>query len=157
MEEASLRDARAAKLGRDAGTLATAATALARVGAACASWHQVLGKPDLRPGEAPAEGSGAQLHMVRHQWAADRLWDGLIAPSDESWIKGAEALADAPLAPGELAPEQSVSPQVTQLASNVHAQAHAARGLPQEMRGGAYAELLRTCSGCHQSLGARLK
>lgn len=147
----------AAKAGRDAVDVRSAAEALGRVGTACAACHKELGRPGLPAGEPPGGGSGAALHMARHQWAADRLWDGLIVPSDPLWIKGAEVMADAPLVPGELEPGQSVAPSVAELATNVHAQAHAARGVPEARRGAAYAEFLVTCASCHESLNLELK
>lgn len=147
----------AAKSGRDAQDLAAATAALGRVGEACAKCHAELGKPTLAVGEPPSEGSGAQLHMARHQWAADRLWDGLIAPSDELWIRGAEVMADAPLTTGEIAPGQSVQPRVTELASDVHDQANAARLLPAAERGAAYAAFVQSCSDCHGALRINLQ
>lgn len=147
----------AAKTGRDAQSLAAAAAALGSVGATCAACHTELGKPALAVGEPPAEGSGAQLHMARHQWAADRLWDGLIVPSDAIWIKGAELMADAPLEPAAVAPGQSVQPKVQELASSVHDQANAARHLPAAERGAAYAKFVQSCSECHAALSLRLK
>lgn len=142
----------AARSGRDGQGLEDAALALGRVGQACAACHSQLGKPQLTPGEPPAEGSGAQQHMARHQWASDRLWDGLIAPSDALWIRGAELMADAPLEPAAIAPAQSVAPQVGELAARVHDQANAARLLPPAERGLAYARLVQSCSACHGAL-----
>lgn len=139
----------AAKGGRDAQNVAEAATALGGVGAACAACHTELGRPNVVPGEPPALGSGAQPHMARHQWAADRLWDGLIVPSDEIWIRGAEVMADAPLEPGAVAAGRSVDPEVARLASSVHEQASVARLLPRAERGAAYAKFVQSCSECH--------
>ena len=75
-----------------------------------------------------------------------------MAPSDEAWIKGAEAMAAAPLAPGQLAPGQSNSPEVEKLSIRVHAQANAARGIPKTDRAEAYADLMLSCARCHAKL-----
>jgi len=45
-----------------------------------------------------AEGdSSLQLQMRRHQWAAARLWEGLIGPSNEMWSQGTGFLATTEL------------------------------------------------------------
>ena len=87
--------------------------------------------------------------MARHQWAADRLWEGLIAPSDQAWLSAAELLLEAPLA---LADSQHTD-QTRALTERV-------RGLGLEARSAArsgdrariYAEFLGTCAVCHQQL-----
>jgi hypothetical protein len=38
------------------------------------------------------------------------MWDGLIAPSDSAWAKGANVLADAPLTQRALSGEKSIPP-----------------------------------------------
>lgn len=147
----------AAKSARDAPTLAAAATGLGGVGEACGACHTALGKPSLAIAEPPTEGSGAQLHMARHQWAADRLWEGLIVPSDQIWIEGAEMMADAPLETPVMAPGTSVDPKLSALASSVHQQANAARGLPPAERASAYADFVQSCSACHEALKIELR
>lgn len=140
-----------AKGARDAKDLKAASAALAAVGQSCADCHGVLGGPkQLELGEPPAEGSGAALHMVRHQWAADKLWLGLMAPSEEAWVKGAEVFADAPLSQEQAAPGKSVSPKVKAMATKVHEQAHRARTVDKAKRAQAYAELMQSCSSCHE-------
>lgn len=144
----------AAKRARDAKTLDAATTALGDVGAACAACHEKLGSPRMSVGAPPAPASGAKPHMARHHWAADRLWDGLIGPSREAWTKGAEVLADAPLAPAAIAGEKSVPPEVFELAKRAHAlgqKAHAATDT--NARAKALADVYRTCVGCHGKLG----
>lgn len=144
------------KSARDARSLTEAASAVGRLGEACAGCHLELGKPRLTRAEPPAEGSGAQPHMARHQWAADHLWDGLMAPSDALWRAGADVMADAPLEPAALAPEQSAPTDVSALAESVHAHARAARATPKEERAAAYAQLIESCSACHTALAVEL-
>ena len=96
----------------DAKNLESAAQAVAEMGGACGACHKALGGPKLEVGTPPAEGSGAALHMVRHQWAADRMWQGLIGPSDVVWAKGADVLADAPLTARALSGDKSVPPEI---------------------------------------------
>jgi hypothetical protein len=92
--------------------------------------------------------------MARHHWALDAMWQGLIGPSKEAWIIGAEALAEAPLIPEVLAPGQSVPTEIGQLAARVHTLGNEARdvsdasGIPGQI----YGELLTTCETCHAAL-----
>ena len=146
----------AARTGRDAPDLESAALALGDTGRACAACHAQLGNPRFELGDPPAEGSGASLHMVRHQWAADRMWEGLMGPSDDAWIKGCEVLAEAPLHQEAATGPVSVPKPVTELASQAHALANRARTAPSEERGKHYGAFLATCAACHTQLGAKL-
>ncbi len=103
-------------------------------------------------GEPPAQGSGNPPHMQRHQWAIDMMWQGLITPSDEAWVKGAEVMAEAPLSPAEISLKQTVTKAIAKLADDAHAAAGAARTVAKEGRGQAFGELLLSCSTCHRAL-----
>lgn len=150
----------AAKRALDATKIEEAAVAVAAMAAACGSCHSTLGGPKITVGEPPAGGSGAATHMQRHQWAAARLWDGLSVPSADAWVKGAEAMADAPLTPEAAAGPQSVPKEIDALAKDVHAIAEKARGLKDPAASGpvvsdraaAYGKFLQTCASCHQAL-----
>ncbi len=139
----------------DAKDLDSAAQAVAEMGAACGSCHKALGGPKLEPGTPPAEGSGAALHMIRHQWAADRMWDGLIGPSDTSWAKGADVLADAPLTERALNGEKSIPPEVELFAQKVHSYGAKGRDAKAAARASLYGEFLATCAGCHGKVGVK--
>jgi len=148
-----MRDA--AVVGRDATEIQTAADALAATGRTCAGCHAQLGKPKLELGAPPAEGSGASFHMARHQWAADRMWEGLMAPSDDAWVKGCEVMADAPLHQEAMTGPKSVSARVTELAAQAHTLANRARTAPVQDRGTHYSAFLATCTACHTELGVK--
>jgi mono/diheme cytochrome c family protein len=90
--------------------------------------------------------------MARHQWAADRMWEGLMAPSTKHWVQGADAMADAHLTADAVAPK---TPEVDQIAHAVHFQANKARLLDEAQRGRAYSEFLVTCAACHEKIGVR--
>lgn len=128
------------------------ARSLARMGTACGSCHRATnGGPHLRIDEAPPLTSTPDQHMRRHVWAVDRLWEGIIGPSDAAWAAGASALVGAPLTfgvPGGT-PEQA-----DQLARRVHdlATRAAAASEPKD-RADVYGELLQTCTHCHDALG----
>ena len=65
------------------------ARSLARMGTACGNCHRITdGGPHLRIEEAPPLTSAPEGHMNRHVWAVDRLWEGIIGPSDAAWAAG---------------------------------------------------------------------
>ena len=66
------------------------AMSVSRMGVACASCHKALnGGPRINVDMAPPATSDPTRTMVRHVWAVDRLWEGLIGPSDAAWASGA--------------------------------------------------------------------
>lgn len=74
------------------------AEALGDVGMACGSCHTRSGKgPTFAPATAPPHAEGMAVHMARHMWSMDRLWDGIIGPSDARWIEGVSGLHDHPI------------------------------------------------------------
>jgi len=148
----------AAKRARDAKTIDTGAQSLADIGRACAGCHEKLGGPKLTVGDPPAPGSGAKPHMARHDWAAARMWEGLMAPSQEAWTKGTEVFAAAPLQQEALVGAKSVAPEVAELAKRAHAfgqQAHTAKDATARAK--SVAEVYGTCVGCHSKLSVRVK
>lgn len=124
-----------------------ASMAAARLGAACGSCHAALGhRPELKQAPEPAADETIAARMQRHQWAADRLWEGLVAPSDELWRAGAAAIADA-----ELIPEGSEVAALHELATRARAlgkRAIAARD--QGERAEIFGALLSSCGDCHR-------
>jgi cytochrome c553 len=131
------------------------ASSLARMGVACGTCHQTTGGgPHLNTSEAPPLTNAPDEHMLRHVWALDRMWEGLIGPSDAAWRAGAAALGNAPLHFGA----GTVSPQVEELAAKVHELAESARAAVAEKdRATLYGGLLQTCALCHEDLGMRLR
>jgi hypothetical protein len=99
----------------------------------------------------PAEGEEQAPHMVRHAWAAERMWDGLVAPSEELWVKGAQAFGEEALAPDELGDKASKS--VVKLSKKVHElAAKAVEVKDRKEQAVLYAELLGSCYTCHKEL-----
>jgi cytochrome c5 len=131
--------------------ITAAATGIARVAATCGACHAGLGAgPTFKIGEAPAESEEMKSHMKRHQWAAARLWEGMVQPSDEAWSAGAAALHDASLTQTSDEPEMAKNRQV--LADHVHN----AAGRPaatNDDKVAVYAHILSTCSACHLGTG----
>ena len=126
---------------------AAVAPTLARACAACPQAQGAI--VAFTWSEAPEASDELPAQMKRHQWAAARLWDGLVGPSDTLWREGAAVLAttklDAVGAAGGVA-----RGDVGALASNIRQLATKAEALTdQDERAALYGELLSTCAGCH--------
>ncbi len=133
-----------------------AAAGVSTMAMACAECHVESGGnapfPRLTP---PADEPGVRAHMQRHQWAADRLWEGLIGPSDQAWNQAVDLLVEVPLHPTDVSGE--TDRQITVLTRRVHelgAQGYVADSI--EDRGDLYAEFLATCAQCHSRLNVNL-
>ena len=96
--------------------------------------------------------------MVRHLWAADRMWEGLVGPSDEAWMAGARAMAETqPALAGVF--RSSISgggagvflEELGLLAQ----EAVDAKGIDQ--RADVYGRLLNTCDRCHSRVGTSVE
>ena len=94
--------------------------------------------------------------MVRHIWAADRMWEGLIGPSDEAWAAGSSALLaewpgldDLPGEAGGSGGARNYVPQLQDLAKR------SVSARDREDRASLYGELLGTCFGCHRAVGIK--
>ena len=114
-------------------TVDEAATRLAALGATCAACHAGTGGgPTVRPRAFPPEDCAQASGMVCHQWAADWLWLGLVAPSDAAWQRGAQALL-------RVAPDRALQALA----------AHAAAIEDPAARAVLYANVVRACADCH--------
>ena len=79
--------------------LVAAARTSALLGRRCAQCHEASSAKVVFATEAPpAAGVKLPSHMLGHEWAIGRLWEGLVGPSSERWLEGARALTRAPLA-----------------------------------------------------------
>ena len=133
-------------------TTEAAAIAAARSLAACGTCHaagQVHAAPT--PPTPPQAGEGRDIHMLEHQHAVDLLLQGLVGPSDDLWMRGADAMKTAPLTDKDL-PE--VSPEVAKFGARVHELAQrAADATTTEARVAIYGELVGKCASCHGEYG----
>lgn len=133
-----------------------AAEAAARMAALCGGCHEDAG---LGPAMTDA-GSGAFRtplsaqplrrigHMADHVWAGDRMWEGLLAPSDARWRAGARRLVERPV------PEEIFPPYLVHISERLVELAREAMDTEAaDDRSRLYAEILQTCSSCHQEVG----
>jgi cytochrome c556 len=125
----------------DARSVQSAAAALGKLGAACASCHlEQGGPPPPQSAEPLSKGAGT---MAIHAAAEQALWEGLFTPSEAAWKRGAERLAGAP----ELASDVE---GVNELGRELNDLARAAAAGPP--RADVYGSITATCSTCHRRL-----
>jgi hypothetical protein len=106
--------------------------------------------PVLPP--AAAEGPDLPAHMVRHAWAVKRMWEGLVVPSDDAWMAGAQALEGTPLHPEEALAENTE--EIDYLEKRCHGLGSRAQLVAgPSARARIYGELIATCADCHQLAG----
>jgi cytochrome c553 len=139
----------------EAEDLRTVALQAGQLGGSCASCHQAMNRgPRFVIGTDAPGGTTQEAQMIRHLWAADRMWEGLVGPSDEAWIAGARAMAEtqpllarayrASTSPGEA---ESFLREVNLLATEAMNAVHL------EERSDVYGRLLTTCHRCHSPAG----
>ncbi len=139
----------------DARDIKSAAQSMAAIATDCASCH-IATQTDLKFGfdEEPPAWSDMTSHMQRHQWAVDRLWEGLIGPSDASWARGIRMMAEAPLHGTENTWDEETAPDADKLATAVHELGvQAASALTPDARSQIYGSMIGVCAECHSRTG----
>jgi len=146
---------RAARQALEATDVSTAAAAAATIAENCGSCHLEVGaRPLLVLGSEVPQDPATVPHMLGHLWGADRMWEGLIVPSDVAWANGVAPLAGDPLQPESLSDHAEYADDLQTLAIRVHELAAAGRAAEgQEARAAIYGEFIATCAECHGMLG----
>jgi hypothetical protein len=130
----------------EAPDIAAAGTATAEMGLACGACHSAVGQITTFAFIAQPEGTGVTGHMIRHGWATDRMWKGLIGPSNEAWMDGVQGFAESPL--------QGGTQQTLALGTRVHELgAQGEEAADPAARAAIFGELITTCAGCHTAAG----
>lgn len=124
-------------------TLEAAGSSVARLAGHCGDCHASLGveaalpalesMPPRRPARDPS------MTMKWHGWAADRMWEGLVGPSDDRWVRGTATFVALPGC--EAAQTRCESTRA--LAQRAHV------AVTLEDRAAIYGTLLATCADCH--------
>lgn len=137
----------------EAQDLAAAASATSRLGLACGACHVANDVTvEFDDARRPSDKDSAKPHMQRHQWAADRMWEGLIGPSRRSWSRGANLLFESPIHMEDIGADAAdeavvtMSRRIHQLAANATTVSEAAA------KAEIYAEFLANCAACHVAL-----
>lgn len=144
----------AAAMGEETTDASTAGRAVAQLALACGACHQAVeGGPTFEPPELPSMEHEAPAHMARHQWAADRMWDALVVPSDAAWEQAVAVLAEGTTEDEEFSEGTTIPAEAVKLREEVHRQAQ--REVPTApLRADVYARLLAACAQCHWAMGA---
>ena len=136
-----------------ADSLAAAARSTATMARQCAACHEQVGATiKLRPEPKPPEGLHVAGQMRTHQWAAQHMWEGLIASSNERWLTGATELSTIALtlvAGESTAPRSNISGDVEQVRIFAN---RALASTDQDARALIFGEILGTCSHCHAAI-----
>ena len=131
----------------------TAARTMAQLGRACARCHEATrARVTFAAVSPPPPASALASQMPGHEWAAARMWEGLIGPSDERWLAGARALAASRLTLTAESGELGIADDATR------AKLLAARALKPQSgsdRAALYGDLLATCAHCHATIRDR--
>jgi len=130
-----------------------AAPRVAAVGRACARCHEEIQATIAFPSiPLPQATTIVTDDMQRHQWDGLQMWEGLLAPSDELWRKGATGLAAMP--PNALAQAATLSPGdgLDDVARIRRDAVTALTTTDQDVRAELFGRLLATCAHCHARL-----
>ncbi|HEY4175453.1 MAG TPA: hypothetical protein VGM90_01415 [Kofleriaceae bacterium] len=142
---------RAADTIAHAKTVLDSAGGLARLGHACAQCHLAqranvdVGFANFSP---PPESTELSNQMQRHAWASERLWQGMLAPSDAAWTQGADLLASTAI---DLSTTNHGKPnaEAVVLAERLRTTAESAVHANQTDRSIVFGEMVVTCARCH--------
>ena len=140
----------AARAAENASDLEAASKATALMGSSCGTCHQAVGaKPVVDHGIEPEEGESRAARMQRHKWGVDRMWEGLVLPSEDSWQWGAQTIGDTP----GCSEEGEETEYLQALCEKVDALGRSALDArDQADRTRIYGEFLTTCSTCHTQI-----
>lgn len=148
---AAVRSAAADLLNADG--LESAAEAASQMGLACGACHTASNVTvEFDEVDRPSDKEKERPHMQRHQWAADRMWEGLIGPDAVAFSRGANLLFESPVKPDVLAKHGGgdaavgMSRRIHQLAANATTVSE-----PGE-RAEVFAEFIANCGSCHAEL-----
>lgn len=137
-------------------SLADAAAAVARLAGACGDCHRTLDAvPRIEMPPQPHATRGVAAVMELHAWSVDRMWDGIVFPSEDCWLEGTAAFEALPGC-GE-SPARPQPPGADSMCGRMQALARAAHVRDQAgAKIEVYGQLLATCADCHQAAGVSL-
>jgi cytochrome c553 len=144
----------------DAKTIDAAAAAVGQMVADCGDCHAAhKAKPNIGSSRIVGRGGSVKEHMTAQLEALDRLWDGLMIPSDQAWNEGAKLLAKVAVPQKSLQREGlDKADSATVLAESLrNLSASAVKATTRGERSTTYAELLSTCVACHISVRNPIK
>jgi mono/diheme cytochrome c family protein len=137
-------------------TLAAAAAGVSAMASECGACHQALSRgPELEPtglesddSTKPLSAQAALQHRMDEQlWGIERMWEGLVIPSDHAWREGAKSLGELKAHPLVAAKLRARLERVRSLGVEASAASNA------ELRARSYARILAECGSCHAESG----
>ncbi|MBL0220367.1 MAG: hypothetical protein IPQ07_41670 [Myxococcales bacterium] len=138
---------------QEAPDLKTAAALTGALAGACGSCHEASkAAPVFVIPREPADGPSIETQMQRHQWAAARLWEGVIGPNDDAWFFGVQAMENAKI---DLRWTTKAAPPPEAVGFAEELRGLAARAPNVEGRAARaefYGTMLHTCASCHAIL-----
>lgn len=132
--------------------LVAAAAGIGRLGRACSSCHEANSaqlETYFAPPPLPDAQPTLEAQMARHAWAARRLWEGVVAPSDTAWTDGARVMLTSTI---DLTRTTNAKPNADVAAFGEQMRELASRAADTEdhdARASLYGEMVVTCAGCH--------
>jgi cytochrome c553 len=130
-----------------------AAKMTALLGRRCAQCHEASGAKIAFPKvPRPSDSPRLRTQMTDHEWAAARLWEGLVGPSPALWSAGASALVDGRIAIVAEGGELGVADDVARL--RLYA-TRAKKADTLDARAELYGQILGTCARCHAAIRDR--
>jgi len=131
--------------------LVFAAAAVSEMARICGDCHVANGV-DLVLAEItpPPGGDGVGPQMRQQHWAVDRMWEGLIVPSDAAWNQGTRTLAKVRLTAADFNIAADKRPTASYLIKRTRELGEAGiQAESPEARSAIYGELLSLCGDCH--------
>lgn len=136
--------------------LVFAAASLSEMARTCGDCHRannVSGVIDENVRPAPV-GDSVRVQMRRHLWAADRMWEGLIGPSDTAWNRGIDVLASVDVQATDIGAQPAQQNRVDYLLTRVRELGELGREADSnDARSAVYGEFLSLCADCHSWTG----
>lgn len=122
----------------------------------CGSCHEAFDVGPLFGVGVVEDSPELKQHMQVHSWASERMWEGLVSRSEESWQAGVQALSGHRIEPDEYVPAVKHRGTAFMLSSRAHYLAESSAQLTTwEERVGLFSRLSETCYECHQLAGLR--
>ena len=130
----------------EAASLEVAAQHFGALSVGCGQCHAARGvQPQLSAPTLPPVHEGFDAQMQRYHWAAERMWQGLVLPSDAAFDEARAALRKIPT--------DGFRPQLDSRlpvgAESMDAAVHASAAAAGPGAGDAYGAMLLTCALCH--------
>jgi len=137
-------------------SLDNAASVMGAVAEACGACHAAVGVDKIYFWPAPPDKDNKLKTAMRtHQWATERLWEGVTGPLDEAWNRGAAALAEARVFSQK---RDSVTSSLLEREAALQEEGRMAKGATElHKRAIIYGHLLTTCAECHEEAGVAIK